>query len=317
MLTEAPGSLSQFKIAPTAYGLYSGMIADLSTAPWSSLRRSQRKAWIFTSAFSARYCVGFAIADAGVVATAFVYFFDTQTSKYVEEKITVPFGFGSSFDPDLSTTWLLKNFSITPEGDRIVCSFLGKRIRIKIAMTENGKGSTTLAPAGDRPFHHTYKNLLLPATVEAAIDGEQITFNGDIGGLDFSKGYPPRHTFWNWASLNAKTDTGIEFGVNLVGDFNNGIENALWVGGKVQSLSQATFSYGRPVEKSIWHIATLDGTLNMKFTPRGVRSEDINALVMMSKFKQPFGTFAGTVRLDGVLHNFTGHGVVEEHFAKW
>lgn len=317
MLTAAPSSLSQFSNGPVAYGLYSGSIADMSTSPWASLRRSQRKAWIFSSAFSTRYCIGFAIADAGLVATAFVYFFDTQTGKYVEEKAMVAFGFAGDFDPDLSSAWMLKNFSIRSEGNDMVCAFDGKRIKIKIRMKENGLGSTTIAPAGGRPFHHTYKNLLLPTGVEGIVDGEEIRFDGNIGGLDFSKGYPPRHTFWNWASMNATTDTGVEFGLNLVGDFNNGIENALWAGGKVQQLSQATFSYGRPVEKSTWRIATLDGTVNMKFTPRGVRGEDVNALLMMSKFKQPFGTFAGTIKLDGVLHNFTGHGVVEEHFAKW
>lgn len=317
MLTEAPISLAQFANGPVSYGLYAGPIRDLGTGPWASLRRSQRKAWVFTSAFSTRYCVGFAIADAGLVATAFVYFFDTQTGKFVEEKATVPFGFSGDFDPGLDTTWLLKNFSIKTENNNLNCSFQGKRIQIKISIAEDGKGSTTIAPAGDRPFHHTYKNLLLPTTVEGTIDGEQIKFEGNIGGLDFSKGYPPRHTFWNWASLNAVTDTGIEFGVNLVGDFNNSIENALWAGGKVHQLSQATFSYTRPVEKNTWQIATLDGVLNMKFTPRGARGEDINALLMMSKFKQPFGTFNGSVKLDGALHNFTGYGVVEEHFAKW
>jgi hypothetical protein len=317
MLAEAPKTLSQFSNGPIPFGLYAGPVADMATTPWSSIRRSQRKAWMFCAAFSERYCVGFAIADAGMVATAFVYVFDTRTGKYVEEKVTAPLGFSGDFDPDLSTKWILKAFSITPEGNNITCSHQGKRIQIKMTVTENGKGSTTLAPAGDRPFHHTYKNLLLPAVVDATIDGEKIKFDGNIGGVDFSKGYPPRHTFWNWASLNAVTDNGVEFGVNLVGDFNNSIENALWVDGKVLQLSQATFSYGKPVEKSIWQINTLDGILNMKFTPLGVRGENINAFIMMSRFKQPFGTFTGTIKLDGVLHNFTGRGVVEEHFAKW
>ncbi|MCW3128329.1 MAG: hypothetical protein JWO03_3987 [Bacteroidetes bacterium] len=317
MLAEAPKTLSQFANGPVPFGLYAGPVADVSTSKWSAVRRSQRKAWMYCGAFSQRHCVGFAIADAGIVATAFVYVFDAQTGKYVEEKVTAPFGFGSSFDPDLKTSWILKKFSITPDGDKLICSYEGKRIRVKMTITENGKGSTTIAPAGDRLFHHTYKNLLLPITIEATVDGETVICEGNIGGVDFSKGYPPRHTFWNWASLNGVTDTGIEFGVNLVADFNNSIENALWVDGKVLQLSQAAFSYGRPVEKSIWQINTLDGVLNMKFNPLGVRGENINALLMMSKFKQPFGTFSGTVKLEGVLHNFTGYGVVEEHFAKW
>ena len=186
-----------------------------------------------------------------------------------------------------------------------------------MTVIENGKGCSTIAPAGDRPFHYTYKNLLLPTQVEAKADGQEIRFDGNIGGIDFSKGYPPRHTFWNWVSMNAVTESGIEFGVNLVGDFNNSIENALWVKGEVSQLSQATFSYGKPAEKSNWHVATLDGVLNMEFKPLGMRGEDINAFFMLSRFKQPFGVFTGTVRLDGQNNKFTGYGVVEEHFAKW
>jgi len=317
MMNPAPQSFSHFSKSPVPYGLYAGAVEDMNTAIWSELRRGQRKAWTYTGAFSQRYYVGFAIADAGIAATAFAYVFDAETGLYVEEKATVPFGFSSDFDPDLKSVWQLKNFSITRDGDRFTYTYQGKRIQLRMTVTENGKGVTTIAPAAGRPFHHTYKNLLLPAEVDATVDGQHITFSGNIGGLDFSKGYPPRNTFWNWASINALTDSGVEFGVNLVGDFNNSIENALWVNGEVSQLSQATFSYGQPVEKSEWQIATLDGILQMRFKPLGMRGENINAFIMMSKFKQPFGVFTGTVQLKDGVHAFTGYGVVEEHFAKW
>jgi len=317
MLPRSPESFSSFTRSPIPFGLYSRPVADISTTHWQSLRRGKRKTWMYAGAFSSRYYVGFAIADAGIVATAFAYIFDAQTGMFVEEKTTVPFGFSSAFDPDLKTTWNLKKFSITHEGDKLICTYHGKRLQLKMTVVENGKGSSTIAPAGDRPFHYTYKNLLLLTQVEATVDGQDIKFDGNIGGIDFSKGYPPRHTFWNWASMNAVTESSLEFGVNLVADFNNSIENALWVNGEVSQLSQATFSYGRPAEKSNWQVATLDGTLSMEFKPLGMRGEDINAGFMMSRFKQPFGVFTGTVRLDGQNHKFTGYGVVEEHFAKW
>jgi hypothetical protein len=38
--------------------------------------------------------------------------------------------------------------------------------------------------------------------------------------------------------------------------------------------------------------STLDGVVSMKFTPQGVRGEDINAILMSSRFKQPFGKFS-------------------------
>lgn len=317
MLLQAPQSFSSFKNAPVPFGLYSGAVADMNTFAWASLRRGQRKAWMYAGAFSQKYYIGFAIADAGVAATAFAYFFDLTTGQYVEEKATVPFGFNSGFDPDLNTNWQLKNFKIARNGNSFTFSYKGKRLNLKMAIEENGKGATTIAPAGDRPFHHSYKNLLLPAQVDATVDGKQVNFNGNIGSVDFSKGYPPHHTFWNWASLNAVTDSGLEFGVNLVGDFNNSIENALWVNGEVSQLSQATFVYGKPVEKSQWNIATLDGNLTMQFKPLGMRSENINAIFMLSRFKQPFGVFTGTVKIGVQNHQFTGYGVVEEHFAKW
>lgn len=316
-LAGAPSNLAGFNQGPIPYGLYSGPIKDVSTAPWAALRRNQRKVWVYAGAFTGRYYVGFAIADAGIVATAFAYVFDSETNTYLEEKATVPFGFNKAFDPALTSNWKLKNYSIHTEGNTTVCAYKGKRLSVNMHITENGLGSTTLAPAAGRPFHHSYKNLLLPTKVELLIDGQPVAFEGNIGGIDFSKGYPPRNTFWNWASLNAVTDTGIEFGVNLVADFNNSIENALWVNGRVSQLSQAAFSYKRPIESNNTHVRTLDGILDMQFKPLGVRGESINALLMVSRFKQPFGVFNGTVLLDGQRHKFTGYGVVEEHFAKW
>lgn len=317
MLKVAPTSFSEFAQKPVPYGLYSGLIGDMNSAHLSSLRRSQRKVWVYAGAFTKDYYVGFAIADAGIVATAFAYVFDVVANKYIEEKITVPLGFPSAFDPDLKTNWKLKNFSITTHDNNIKCSYTGNRLKLTLQIADDGKGATTLAPAAGRPFHHTYKNLLLPTTVALTVDGKAVELTGNIGGIDFSKGYPPRQTFWNWASLNGVTESGISFGANLVGDFNNSIENALYVNGSVSQLSQATFSYGKPVDKSVWHIKILDGTIDMEFKPLGVRGENINAFIMMSIFKQPFGVFTGTILLNGQSHKFTAYGVVEEHFAKW
>lgn len=317
MLKAAPTSFSEFAQKPVPYGLYSGLISNMNSAHLSSLRRAQRKVWIYAGAFTKDYYVGFAIADAGIVATAFAYVFDVAANKYVEEKITVPFGFPSAFDPDLKTSWKLKNFTIAANQNNVECAYTGKRLKLTMQIADDGNGATTIAPAAGRPFHHTYKNLLQPTTVVLTVDGKTVELTGNIGGIDFSKGYPPRQTFWNWASLSGVTENGTAFGVNLVGDFNNSIENALYINGSVSQLSQATFSYGKPIDKSVWNIKTLDGIIDMQFTPLGARGENINAFVMKSIFKQPFGVFTGTIRLNGQSQKFTAYGVVEEHFAKW
>ena len=54
-------------------GRFNGVIANLSTAQWDgslgllSPRRTQRKGWISGGVMNARFIVGFAIADAGLL----------------------------------------------------------------------------------------------------------------------------------------------------------------------------------------------------------------------------------------------------------
>lgn len=300
------------------YGLYSGAVADVTTAAWQPLRRAQRKTWVFGGVYTGKYYAGLAIADAGVVATAFVYFFDVEKNVYLEEKITVPYGMPRTFDPGMNSEWRLKNFSITSQRNALLLDYRGKKLSVHIELENNvGNGLTTIAPSAGRPFNHTYKNLQMPSLVNVSVNGENISYGGNIGFIDFSKGYPPRNTFWNWALMSGETDSGISVGLNLVAEYNNSIENALWFGDTRHALPQAIFEYKQPLDKNTWSIRTLDGTINLKFTPAGKRAENINALIMYSKFVQCFGKFEGTVTINGTTHNVTGYGVVEEHFAKW
>lgn len=95
------------------------------------------------------------------------------------------------------------------------------------------------------------------------------------------------------------------------------MENILWVDGKKTLLSTAAFSMQQPYDKTDWLIETKDGLLSCHLSPRGARSENLNALVMKSRFIQPFGTIDGTVVIDGKEEQFTAFGVVEDHHAVW
>jgi hypothetical protein len=46
-----------------------------------------------------------------------------------------------------------------------------------------------------------------------------------------------------------------------------------------------------------------------------VREQDTNVLLIRSRYRQPFGTFAG--ELPGGLALASGHGVMEWHEARW
>ena len=109
-LRKAPASLAEFANKQMPFGLFEGIIADVNTTPWQALRRNGRKTWIYAGVFNERYYTGFAIADAGLVATAFAYVFDAQTQRYVEEKATVPFVFAA-----LVVTGLLSLRNLVPK----------------------------------------------------------------------------------------------------------------------------------------------------------------------------------------------------------
>lgn len=332
-LPAAPAALlDQAKDAP-ALGRYLGLVSDLGTHHWDgscgllSARRTRRKAWIFMGAFSERFMAGFAIVDAGLVATAFAYVFDREQKRLWEDKITVPLGFAPSFQGRLDGTWALerndRSFRITPRGAGQLAEF--RRLHklaesapfaLQLRTRQAGPGMSTIAPSPpERPFNFTYKDCDLDIELSLVLGSERHTLQAH-GMLDFTLGYPPRRTFWNWAAGHGAAGES-RLGFNLVAQFNDGMENALWLDGRVVPLSQATFSYD-PVNLSRpWRINTADGALEATFEPDGQRAENIQAVLLASRFVQLFGRFHGSVTVDGERRSFTAHGVVEEHHAVW
>lgn len=306
------------------YGVYEGLIENVDTSFWDKQgliarkRRSERKAWIFVGVFSPELICGFAIADAGMAATAFSYFYSFKDSVFEEDKIMVPLGFSNEFNPNLNSEWKLGQYTIKTSNGKMSLQYTGK-YKMFIELEDTASGASIVAPADDkRPFNFTYKNVGVPAKVQINNGGvNTYATSGNYGSIDFTKGYPPRETIWNWLSFVGKTESGKQIGLNLVDRFNANMENILWVEGEKILLSAATFSMQKPYDKTDWLISTHDGILNCHLSPRGARSENINALVMKSKFIQPFGTIDGTVVINGKEEKFTALGVCEDHHAVW
>lgn len=319
LLLPAPAALHDRDGRPVASGRWRGPIADLDTAIWDrrGRRRLQRKGWMYVSAVTARWSVGYAIVDAGLLATAFVYVFDRDSGRLLEEKVVVPFGFPSAFAPDWRQPWRLdrgeRHWAIEHDPARgWQVRHDGPRLKLALDVERGGEGLSALARAPGRPFHHTWKLCALRSRLRFTLDGQQHEADSS-SALDFTLGYPPRSSLWNWASLDGLRADGRKVGVNLVAHFMNGLENALWLGDALIPLGQATFAYDPSNLLAPWHLRTVDGRVDVVFEPSGRRAEYLNALWLRSRFAQPFGRWSGTV--DGVAAS--GHGVVEEHAALW
>ncbi|MCX7632292.1 MAG: DUF2804 domain-containing protein [Turneriella sp.] len=305
------------------YGVYAGLIADTDTTGWDfdrailPRRWLERKAWIYLGVYSRDFYAGMALVDAGYLATAFCYVYIPAEKFFIEDRQIFPKGFGRNFGATLSESWRLGGFEILPSEQKIIFNLRGK-FDLTASFSFRQNGLSTIAPSDSlRPFHFTYKEMAIPVEGEFIGQGRRYKFSGEIGTLDYSKGYPPRHTQWNWLALVGKTESGKSLAVNLVDKFNESMENALWLDGTAMPLASAHFHYIRPPERSIWRIFTRDNVFETRFRPFGARSENINLGLLRSQFVQPYGTFDGQIRINGNTEKFIGYGVTEDHDALW
>ncbi len=246
----APISNFVFENKQPPYGVYQQRVVDTSTNEWdghkgwSSRRRRQRKAWIFFGAYTADLVVGFAVVDAGYLAKAFCYVYQRATQQYWETEYSRPFGFGAHFSGALDEPWKLGNYQTNFKNGQGKLSYQTKKAHLHLSFEDNPQGISALCPSSpDRPFHYTYKNLLLPTQIDVRLPDGSTFQQTALGSLDYSKGYPPRHTRWNWTSFMGHLDDGTPVGINSVHGFNDNLENALWVGDQVQRLGTMHYHY--------------------------------------------------------------------------
>ena len=305
-------------------GAYDDIIKNPSTLNWDEQgllikkRRNQRKTWIFFGAYAEDLMLGMAIVDAGYIGNAFSYFYVPSEDIFIEDKVLLPMAFGQTFDPKLTDSWNLKNHNIYTTDNKLIGDVKGK-FELHFEAEHNSNGLSFMCPSKERPFNFTYKNLSLPVKAKVKYKEKTYELEGNYGGIDFSKGFPPRSTFWNWASVVGKTSSGLDVGMNLFRGHNGKYENAAWIGVERILLNHTTFTYDDkiPLDNQECLLQTEDGLVDLKFTPSGKRSEKINAGLISHDFVQAFGKFEGSVQHNNEAISVIGYGPLEKHYSKW
>jgi hypothetical protein len=170
-----------------------------------------------------------------------------------------------------------------------------------------------LAPAGDAvevvsrhgaSYIWTRKQ---PVRATGLVTLEGRTLAVDAPGLvDDSAGYHARHTAWEWSAGAGTADSGEAVVWNLVAgvhDAPRASERTVWVDGKAREVGPVVFA------------EDLEAVGDLRFTPEAERVRRDDLLLIASDYRQPFGTFAGTLP-DGT-ELASGHGVMERHRARW
>lgn len=313
-----------------AHGRYAGRMARID---WSALgrrrswlwRKLHHKRWHYVGLGNDEVFIGVAIVDLGWTCTAFAYLFDRRRRTLLADwsQDGLPGLQAQVSDAPLTAAkaWFRgpgARLDLSYQGDdslRLSVRTKALRIEAQLDLDETAPPLLAIGPIEGGIAHATQKTSALPVRGWAGVAGQRFELDGAWAAVDASNGLLARETAWRWASAHRA-----DIGFNLQQGYFGAQENALWLDGLLMPLGPAQFDFDAAQPLSPWHIRTEDGLLDLVFTPEGARRDDRDLLIAASRYVQPVGTFAGTVRAasGAPLREVAGLlGVTEDHFSRW
>jgi len=183
-------------------------------------------------------------------------------------------------------------------------------IAVDLALAETA-GVETIAPSG-AAYGWTRKQGGITAAGTVAISGRRHAVSARAI-VDDTCAYYERHTAWKWSAGVGSDPVGRALAWNLVAGVNDppdGSERTVWIDGVAQEVGPVRF------HPDLGGVVPVDGShAGLRFAAEATRDRHENRLLIRSRYRQPFGTFAGEL-LPGLTLTH-GVGVMEEHDVHW
>ncbi len=267
------------------------------------------KRWQFAAIATEDAFVSAAVAHFGYLGYAFAYVWEREAGRLRKFQQITPLGLGASvaLEPDLGRSWFwspLGSLAFDGGDNRLEVRGADWSAQVRFAGDAAPFDAGWAIPAAGR--HRTRKRMGEAAEGTLVLDGRTIPLKG-LGLKDWSRGHLARETAWRWAAGAGRAGERV-VGWNLRTGFDDPseAENAIWIDGQPVHVGRATIEPG-----AAWRIVA--GPLDLTFRPDGEHREDLDLVLLASRYTQPWGVFEGT--LDGA--RVTGYGVVEDHWARW
>jgi len=152
-----------------------------------------------------------------------------------------------------------------------------------------------------------------PVRVHGSVLIDGVPHALDAAGLiDDSAGYHARRTDWRWSAGVGTLRDGRDVVWNLVDGVHDApvdSERTVWVAGRAHEVAPVTFL------SELAGIDFAEGGAGLRCAIEAERARHDDLLLARSDYRQPFGTFTGT--LPGAGELAVGYGVMEEHSVRW
>lgn len=176
-------------------------------------------------------------------------------------------------------------------------------VEVALELDESA-GVETVCPSG-ASYAWTRKQGGIAARGTVSLAGVRCKLRGRAV-IDDTAAYYERHTSWCWSAGVGTARDGRELAWNLVQGVNDppgGSERTIWIGGEALEPGPVRFD------------ADLSAVGGLRFSAETVRERRENLGLIRSRYRQPFGTFAGQL-MQG-LELAEGFGVMESHDVWW
>lgn len=194
----------------------------------------------------------------------------------------------------------------------VVCSIRDGAVRVHVHIDSEADGAEpveVVSPSAGG-WVWTRKQAGLPARVDIELQGRSLHLELEAV-IDDTAGYHDRRTEWRWSTGVGRAVSGERVAWNLVSgvhDAPSASERTVWVNGLPTEVGEARFA------DDLSRVETADGG-KLDLSPWSAREHRLNALLVRSAYRQPFGTFSGD--LPGGLRLAEGYGVMEHHDVRW
>ncbi len=172
--------------------------------------------------------------------------------------------------------------------------------------TDHGASQVVSLPFGGDVGMYSHKGMF-PVEGELVVGDQthRLTLGDAVVLMDDHKGYYPYVMRWDWVTGAHHGAAGRPMGFNLTRNqcrdpeqFN---ENCVWIGERVGRLPAVTFEREKVRQAGeLWRIRDREGRVDVVFEPTVPGDVKVNAVVVESRYRGPFGVFRGRLAAEGL-----------------